>query len=116
MDLGLRGKVVIATGASEGIGKAIAIAFASEGANLVICSHSPDKLTAAHDEIAQSGGRVLAVTADLSTTKGAAALKDRTLQEFGTAHVLVNNVGLLGRLVPFMDVSDEEMSVTKSGS
>jgi len=102
MDLGLRGKVVIATGASEGIGKAIAIAFANEGADLVICSHSADKLAVARDEVAQAGGKVLAVTADLSTPEGAAALKDRTLQEFGTAHVLINNVGMLGRLVSFM--------------
>src|SRR5262249_1124770 len=85
-----------------------AMAFAGEGANLVMCSRSADKLGPARDEVAQSGGSVLAITADLSTREGTDSLKERALQEFGTVHVLINNAGMLGRLVPFMDVSDDE--------
>jgi len=108
MDTGVKDKIVVATGASEGIGKAIAKAFLHEGATVVICSHSPDKLETARDELAQSGGQVLAVTADLSTAEGANTLKQRTLEAFGTVHVLINNVGVPGTFAPFMDLSDED--------
>ena len=108
MDTGVKDKIVVATGASEGIGKAIAKAFLHEGATVVICSHSPDKLETARDELAQSGGQVLAVTADLSTAEGANTLKQRTLEAFGTVHVLINNVGVPGNFAPFMDLSDED--------
>lgn len=108
MDTGVKDKIVVATGASEGIGKAIAKAFLHEGATVVICSHSPDKLETARDQLAQSGGQVLAVTADLSTANGANTLKERTLEAFGTVHVLINNVGVPGTFAPFMDLSDED--------
>jgi 3-oxoacyl-[acyl-carrier protein] reductase len=108
MDLQLKDKVVVVTGASEGIGKAIAQAFAAEGARVVLCARSANKLEAASRELAAGGARVLSVAANLSTAEGARELRDRALAEYGTAHVLVNNVGILGRFAPFMDVTDEE--------
>jgi 3-oxoacyl-[acyl-carrier protein] reductase len=108
MDLQLKDKVVVVTGASAGIGKAVAQAFVAEGARVVLSARSADNLEAAAKELAAGGGRVLSVAANLATAEGACELRDRTLAEFGTAHVLVNNVGILGRFAPFMELTDEE--------
>ncbi len=107
MELNLKDKVVVVTGASAGIGKAVAQAFASEGARVVLCARRVDALESAAKDFA-SGARVLLVAADLATAEGARELRDRTLAEFGTVHVLVNNVGILGRFAPFMELTDVE--------
>ncbi|MGH6942879.1 MAG: SDR family NAD(P)-dependent oxidoreductase [Geminicoccaceae bacterium] len=108
MDLGLRDKVVVVTGASAGLGKAIAAAFAAEGAKVVINARHRDALEATRREIAQSGGEVLAIAADLTRAEGVATLTERTLAAFDTVHVLVNNVGGIGRFASFMELSDDE--------
>jgi NAD(P)-dependent dehydrogenase (short-subunit alcohol dehydrogenase family) len=107
MDLKLKDKVVVVTGASAGIGKAVAQAAAVEGARVVLCARRADTLEAAAKDLA-AGARILRVAADLATVAGARELRDRTLSEFGTAHVVVNNVGILGRFAPFMELTDDE--------
>lgn len=94
MDLGLRDKVVIVSGASAGIGLQTARAFVAEGARVAICSRSTTSIEAAARLLdPDSVGNVLAVTADLRTAAGAAALIDAVIQRWSTVHVLVNNVG-----------------------
>src|SRR2546430_2658763 len=107
MDLKLKDKVAVVTGASAGIGKAVAQAFAAEGATVVLCARKADTLKTAAKAL-PAGARTLLVAADLATAEGARELRDRTLAEFGTVHVLVNNVGILGRFASFMDLTDEE--------
>jgi 3-oxoacyl-[acyl-carrier protein] reductase len=108
MDLQLKDKVAVVTGASAGIGRAVAQAFAAEGAKVVLSARTAKNLETVAKELARSGALALQVAADLATAEGVRELRDRTLAEFGTVHVLVNNVGILGRFAPFMEVTDEE--------
>jgi NAD(P)-dependent dehydrogenase (short-subunit alcohol dehydrogenase family) len=96
MELGLRGKVAIVTGASKGIGKAIAEALAAEGVNLALCARDQALLA----EVAATLQRrtdvqVLPVAADLSTLEGVQTLARTTLSHFGTVDILVNNAGAI---------------------
>ncbi|TAK73572.1 MAG: SDR family oxidoreductase [Dehalococcoidia bacterium] len=95
MDLELAGRSVIVTGASRGIGRAIAAAFIGEGAHVTICARGRETLeaTAGALRAAASGARVEAVIADLTTEAGAAAVLDRAVGTFGGVDVLVNNAG-----------------------
>lgn len=95
MDLELAGRSVIVTGASRGIGQAIAAAFAAEGANVTICARGSEALEAAAAALraAPTGARVEAVVADLTAEAGAAAVLGRAVGAFGGVDVLVNNAG-----------------------
>ncbi|MSQ29466.1 MAG: SDR family oxidoreductase [Dehalococcoidia bacterium] len=95
MDLELGGRSVIVTGASRGIGRAIAAAFLAEGANVTICARGSETLeaTATALRMAAAGGQVEAVAADLTTETGARKVLDRTVGVFGGLDVLVNNAG-----------------------
>ena len=87
--------VVVVTGASRGIGFAVAEAFASEGCRLVISSQDPTKIqTAAEQLVSKYSIEVLAVAADLSTESGCAELAQQILQKYGRVDVLVNNAGV----------------------
>lgn len=108
MDLGLKEKVVLITGASRGIGKAIALAFAAEGSSVVLNSRHQQELEPAAEAIRQHGGRALTVAADLTDASEVQHLAEQALAQFGTIHVLVNNVGGASKLAPFEDVSDED--------
>jgi NAD(P)-dependent dehydrogenase (short-subunit alcohol dehydrogenase family) len=96
MDLGLEGKVAIVTGASKGIGKAIAQELAQEGVHVILCARGQALL----EEVAlairqQTDTQVLAVPADLSSLEGVRALVRRTREYFGTVDILVNNAGAI---------------------
>jgi 3-oxoacyl-[acyl-carrier protein] reductase len=113
MDLGLRDKVAIVTGASRGLGLASARSLAAEGCRVCVCARTESRLRdAARDIAAVAGGeeRVLAVAADVSTAAGIGNVVDRTVAAFGGIDVLVNNVGLAqgGGLLDTEDASWQE--------
>lgn len=94
LDLGLKGKVAIVTGSSQGIGKAIAYGLAREGARVTICSRNEDVLKAAAGEIAFStGAEVLPVKADLTRLEDIESMVRVTVENFGSVDILVNNTG-----------------------
>jgi glucose 1-dehydrogenase len=91
----LKDKVAIVTGAGRGIGRAIAIGYAREGARVVVnYSRSQHAAEEAVDEIHAAGGRAIAVRADVAQMDDHAPLIERTLAEFGALDILVNNAGV----------------------
>lgn len=107
MDLGLRDKVAVITGGSVGIGLAVAKGLAQEGGHVVIAARNADRLEAARKEVAERGGRVLAVNCDVATASGCDQLVAATEKEFGGADILVNNAGT-GSNETIMDAPDEK--------
>ena len=97
--MNIKGKVVIVTGASSGIGEATARQFGREGAKLVLAARRVDKLDSLAEEILAlgSGAETLVVQADLSKLEDIQALIKQTMDKFGRIDVLVNNAGF-GRL------------------
>lgn len=91
----LTGKTAIVTGASRGIGAAIARRFAEEGANIVVnYSGSQDKAEAVVSEIEQAGGKAIAVKANVADADAVKAMADAAMEEFGSIDILVNNAGI----------------------
>ncbi len=95
----IKGKVVIVTGASSGIGEATARQFAQEGAKVVLAARRVDRLESLAQEIHKmgTGAETLVVQADLSKLEDIQSLINQTLNKFGRIDVLVNNAGF-GRL------------------
>ena len=91
MDLGLKGKGVIVTGASKGIGRAIALEFAREGANLAICARGADALEATRAELAALGVKVFAASCDVGNGEALVKFLDDAHAVLGRVDVLVNN-------------------------
>lgn len=104
----LRGKVVMITGASRGLGRALALAFAREEAKLVINSRSKDSLELVAGEAEGAGAEVLAIPADVSVDADVEGLVDESIRRFGRVDVLVNNAGLLGPRVPIVEYPEDE--------
>jgi dihydroxycyclohexadiene carboxylate dehydrogenase len=87
-----RDKVMVVTGAAQGIGRGVALAAAAEGAQLVLADRSPLVHETAQEAIAL-GAQVVVSEVDLETWAGAAALAARALEDYGRIDILVNNVG-----------------------
>ncbi|HSB72824.1 MAG TPA: glucose 1-dehydrogenase [Candidatus Methylomirabilis sp.] len=106
MDLGLKDRVVLITGASRGIGRAAAAAFAAEGALLSVCSRNGDELRASMTAIGVPEDRLLTLQADVGRAAEAEAFVRAALDRFGTVNVLVNNAGA-GLPAAFEELPDE---------
>ncbi len=109
-----KGKVVVVTGASSGIGEATARQFGREGAKVVLAARRVDKLEALANEIGGmgTGAEVLVVQADLSKLEDIQSLIQKTLDKFGRIDVLVNNAGFgrldwLEKLEPVKDIQGQ---------
>ncbi|MGV2290808.1 1,6-dihydroxycyclohexa-2,4-diene-1-carboxylate dehydrogenase [Trinickia sp. YCB016] len=85
-------KVVVVTGAAQGIGRGVALAAAAEGASVVLCDRS-EWVRDVADEISIAGARCIGVTADLETYAGACEMTRAALDAFGRIDILINNVG-----------------------
>ena len=93
MELGLRGKVAIVTGGTQGIGKATALLLAKEGASVVIAARGRELLDAAAAEIRASGGKVALVQADVGKAADCERVVATAVETFGGVDILVNNAG-----------------------
>jgi len=99
------GKVVVITGAAQGIGRATAERFLSEGAKVVIADVNEERLKATASEIG-SADTLLCLATDVSRTDQVEALVAKAVERFGHIDVMVNNAGICP-IVPFLDVTEE---------
>ena len=103
----LQGKAAIVTGAGRGIGKAIALAFAKEGAKVIVVSRTLPEVRKTASEIESLGSKAIALKADVSNGEDVQAMVTTTLNEFGTVDILVNNAGVLGPIGPVWENDNE---------
>ena len=107
MDLGLKNKVALVAGASKGLGYAVALGLAREGARVAILSRDRARIDAAAKEIrAAAGTEVLPIAADVSRAEDIERAVSETAKKFGTIHILVTNAGGPPP-AKFFDASDE---------
>src|SRR5258708_9603220 len=92
----LTGRVALITGASRGLGRAMALAFAREGADLVLCARGEDELKQVAAEARERGSNVLTVVADLALTRDVERLVVLALERFDRVDIVVNNASQLG--------------------
>jgi len=106
-DGALAGKVAVVTGGSRGIGKYIAKHLAIEGASVVIAGRTLADLRITQEEIIADGGRVISVQTDVSNEKSVHRLLSKTLTEFGTIDILINNAGqYMEKMITDMSVDE----------
>jgi dihydroxycyclohexadiene carboxylate dehydrogenase len=101
-------KVVVVTGAAQGIGRGVALAAAREGAQLVLADRSP-LVTEVAGEAVQFGAQVVVAQVDLETWAGAEQLVRRALEDYGRIDVLVNNVGGTIWAKPYQEYTEEQI-------
>lgn len=101
-------KVALITGASSGIGRATAEAFAAKGAKVVLAARREDELASLVSEIEARGGKATAVKTDVSKAKDVERMVAHAIDTFGRLDFAVNNAGIEGRLANIVDLSEEE--------
>jgi NAD(P)-dependent dehydrogenase (short-subunit alcohol dehydrogenase family) len=101
------GKVVVITGASKGIGRALAHGYAAAGARVVVSSRDQGRCDAVVREIAAAGGEAIGVAAHVGRVDQVQALVDAVLERHGTIDVVVNNAATNPVVQPLLETSDE---------
>jgi NAD(P)-dependent dehydrogenase (short-subunit alcohol dehydrogenase family) len=104
----LQGKVALVTGGSQGIGRAVAAAYAREGARVILTARHLERLEAAAAEIRKGGGDVVPLRADVADRQQVQQLAGEIKRRFDGLHVLVNNASLLGPRVPILEYPEED--------
>ena len=107
MNAELAGKRALVTGAASGIGRAIALAFAREGAVLAVHARGLESATALADEIRHSGASAIAVSGDLTDNSAIKGMCEKTLADLGGVDILVNNAGAACK-APLSGTSEED--------
>jgi 3-oxoacyl-[acyl-carrier protein] reductase len=109
MEFGLKGKVAVVTGGTEGIGRATALRLAQEGAKVAICARRQEMLDKTAAEIRKTGADVLAVAADMSKAADVERFMKAVVERFGRIDILVNNAGTSMR-GKFLELQDKAWS------
>lgn len=104
----LKDKVAIVTGGGQGIGKAIALAFAAEGAAVVVAARNLANLERTAAEITSKGGKAKAIQTDVTVEAQIEGMVAATVKEFGKVDILVNNSGIGGVTCPVVDLRLED--------
>jgi len=114
----LKDKVALVTGASRGIGKAISLRFAAEGAHLIVCARTESQIQALAEEIRASGRECLGVVASVDNEADVNRMVEQALAKFGRIDILVNNAGI-SNPKPFLETSmadwDEALDINLKG-
>src|SRR5580693_2959583 len=93
MDLGLQDKVVLVTGGSDGLGRALCRLLVAEGARVALCARDAGRLEALAAELSAAGGEVVAVPADVTVPADLERFTDAAVSRWGRVDGLVNNAG-----------------------
>ncbi len=107
MDLGLKNRVAVVTGASRGLGKAISEGLGSEGCRLVICARGEDKLREAENDLVSAGVDTLALSLDITDQSAAKQLTEAAVDRFGRVDILVGSAGG-NRRKSFPETTDDD--------
>ncbi|MFJ2778612.1 MULTISPECIES: SDR family NAD(P)-dependent oxidoreductase [unclassified Kitasatospora] len=99
---------VLVTGGGSGIGRAIALAFAREGARVAVAGRTGSSLVETVGLVEREGGKAVALVADVTNSQDAARLVRETVEHFGGLDVAVNNAGILGTPAPVADLEEDE--------
>lgn len=103
----LEHKVAVITGAASGMGKAIALLFAQEGAKVVVSDIQKESAQITVDEIEANGGQAVAIATNVTQEQEVHQLIQKAVEEYGTLDILVNNAGIMDNFVPAGDVTDD---------
>jgi NAD(P)-dependent dehydrogenase (short-subunit alcohol dehydrogenase family) len=113
------GRTALVTGAGSGIGRAVALAFAAEGAQVVVAGRRREALTETVRLIEETGGKALAVTADVTDATESRALVEAAVDRFGSLDVAVNNAGVFRGGQPLAELSSadwrEQLDINLTG-
>ena len=104
----LTGKTAIVTGAGSGIGRAIAILFAQEGASVVCVSLHKKNCDQTRDDILAAGGSAISIPTEISNRGQVDAMVNETIKQFGKIDILVNNAGIINCFCKVGEVTDEQ--------
>ncbi|MGW3122238.1 SDR family oxidoreductase [Streptomyces sp. NPDC001107] len=103
----LAGRTAVVTGAASGIGEAVALTLAAQGARVALLARRAERLEAVAEKIRADGGQALAVVADVTDDASVAAAKERIHEAYGIADLVVNNAGVL-QVNPIADARVDE--------
>lgn len=116
----LKNRVAIITGGGRGLGRDIAVAFAREGASVVVSGTSEAALLSTAAELQELGAQSVAVIADVSNEDAVTRMVDLTLKQFGQIDILVNNAGIIGPTAVVTEVSrvdwDQTIAINLTGA
>jgi dihydroxycyclohexadiene carboxylate dehydrogenase len=102
-------KTAVVTGAAQGIGRAVALRLARDGAQVALADRAVEECNQVRDLIMAAGGNAIVIGADLETKAGVDSMVEQTLAAFGSIDIAVPNVGGAIRIKPFWEYSDEEI-------
>jgi NAD(P)-dependent dehydrogenase (short-subunit alcohol dehydrogenase family) len=116
----LKGLVSLITGGGRGIGRAVALAFAEEGASVIVTARSLSQIDGVRDEIRARGGEALSIPADLASEEQIVAVIREIIEKFGRIDVLVNNGGITGPISQVstmaLDTWNETLRINLTGT
>lgn len=104
----LTNKIALITGASRGIGRAVAMEYAAHGAHVILLATKKRKLEKLYDEITENGGAATVFPFDLSQLEDIHKIGPSIYKKFGGLDIFVGNAGLLGTLSPLSDIKPDE--------
>ncbi len=106
----LEGKVAIVTGGAQGMGRAISLRYAQEGASVVVADRNLEGAEAVAQEIGAADGKAVSVSVDVRDREQVQRMVDTAVERFGGLDILVNNAGV-GKIIPFLDTTEADWNL-----